>query len=189
MDTRFKNAVRISKKQQVEVLLNELRNTITRSNVDECIPILEWTKTKISLQEAEKTRQFRNSKPPHIAPPRAVNRGEIYGAVLGRNIGSEQNGKSRPVIIVQETKHSQNSPTIIVAPLTDAHDKNGNLKRLQATHVLFSHSKLSKESVIKLEHMKCISKNRLNGIMCTVEDTKDLMQEVDQKIIQTLSIK
>ena len=44
-------------------------------------------------------------------------RGDIYMADFGHGAGSEQEGM-RPVLIVQNNAGNQNSPTVIVAPIT-----------------------------------------------------------------------
>ncbi len=157
--------------------------------MDDSIPILEWVKKKIELNDKEYKRKITHKRNKQDGAPRAVKRGEVYGATLGRNIGSEQNGRSRPVIIIQETTYSQESPTILVAPLTASHDKYGNTKRVLPTHILFSHEKLDKESIIKLEHIRSISKNRLNAILCYSKDTEKIMPEIDKKLSLVFGIK
>ena len=119
--------------------------------------------------------------------PRVVKFGKVYGCNLGKNIGSEQNGKSRPVVILQ--KDSPNSPTVIVAPLTDAHDVNGNLKTIYPTHVLVKDPNLTKESIIKLEHIRSVSKNRLTEYMTDLNDNKGVIKEIEEKLKDMLCIK
>ena len=179
----------VTKKQQVLNLLQQIETMITINNVDDCLPILKWSADKFILNDAERRRQSTHKKNKNLGKPRAIKRGEIYGATLGRNIGSEQNGRSRPVIILQDTFFSQESPTVLVAPLTAVYDKCGNHKRIMKTHVLFSHPKLTKDSVIKLEHIRSISKNRLNSLICEEYDTKTLMSEIDDKLFLTFGIK
>lgn len=178
----------VPKKQQVLNILSDLENTITPRNVDIGINILNWAKEKIILAEKESKRQYYlqrdNSNPRN--KPRVVKFGKVYGCNLGKNIGSEQNGKSRPVIILQ--KDSPNSPTVIVAPLTDAYDSNGNLKTIYPTHVLVKDDNLTKESIIKLEHIRSISKNRLTEYMTDLNDNKEVIKEVERKLKDMLSI-
>ena len=179
----------ISKKQQVVNILTDLENTITARNVDIGINILNWAKDKIILAERESKRQYYlqkdNTNPRN--KPRVVKFGKVYGCNLGKNIGSEQNGKSRPVVILQ--KDTPNSPTVIVAPLTDAHDANGNLKTIYPTHVLVKDPKLTKESIIKLEHIRSVSKNRLTEYMTDLNDDEGVMEEVERKLKDMLCIK
>lgn len=119
--------------------------------------------------------------------PSVVKFGKVYGCNLGKNIGSEQNGKSRPVVILQ--KNSPNSPTVIVAPLTDAHDANGNLKTIYLTHILVKDPNLTKESIIKLEHIRSVSKNRLTEYMTDLNDNKGVIKEIEEKLKDMLCIK
>lgn len=179
----------VSKKQQVLNILTDLENTITPRNADIGINILNWAKEKIILAERESKRQYYlqkdNTNPRN--KPRVVKFGKVYGCNLGKNIGSEQNGKSRPVVILQ--KDSPNSPTVIVAPLTDAHDANGNLKTIYPTHILVKDPKLTKESIIKLEHIRSVSKNRLTEYMTDLNDDEGIIEEIERKLKDMLCIK
>lgn len=172
----------VSKRDQVKNLLTDIQNIISNANFDTGIHILRWTIEKISLATAEKNRQSSHKTDKSRNLPRSVRRGEIYGANLGNNIGSEQNGRSRPVLIIQSDHTSRNSPTIIVAPLSDAYYKDGSKKNLLNTHVAIMGHNLTKESNVKLEHIRCISKNRLNSLICSVEESKDVMKAVDSKL-------
>ena len=174
----------ITKKQQVQNLLKEIENVITSVNADIAIPILQWTKEKILMDTSEKYRQekYKTSKLRKFKP-RAVKQWEVYGCALGKNVGSEQNGKSRPVIIAQDTSNCMKSPTVLIIPLTAAFDKNGNKKRKLDTQIEFSHPKMSKLSYIKVEHARCISKARLTEKMCdldpcTIKDIKEKVKVV-----------
>lgn len=179
----------VSKKQQVLNILTDLEHTITARNVDIGINILNWAKEKIILAEKESKRQYylqkNNANPKN--KPRVVRYGKVYGCNLGKNIGSEQNGKSRPVIVLQ--KDSPNSPTVIVAPLTDAHDANGNLKTIYPTHVLVKDPNLTKESIIKLEHIRSVSKNRLTEYMTDLNSDTKIIEEIERKLKEMLCIK
>lgn len=99
-------AKHVSKQQQVLDLINEIQAQINRQNVDCAIPLLRWTKEKLDLTYTELNRR---------SSPRTVQRGKVYYALLGRNIGSEQNGY-RPVLVVQEKGKNTTSPTVIVVP-------------------------------------------------------------------------
>lgn len=179
----------VSKEEQVKTLLSDLKQTINAKNADIAINILKWTREKILLDENEKSRQYYHLRNKKINKPRVVKRGYVYGANLGKNIGSEQNGHSRPVVVIQETADNVNSPTIIIAPLTDAHDKSGNMKRLLPSHILINDPKLSKESIIKLEHCRCISKNRLTEFMCNLNKDKKVTNEINEKLKFVFCIK
>ena len=171
----------ITKKQQVLNLLNDIEATITSRNADIAIPILKWTQEKIRLDTVEKNRheKYQSTKYRKYRP-RAVKQWEVYGCALGKNIGSEQNGVSRPVVIVQDTRESMHSPTVLVAPFTSAYDKDGNKKRKLDTQVEFLNDKMTKASYIKVEHARCISKSRLTEKMCDLDE--NTISEIKEKI-------
>jgi mRNA-degrading endonuclease toxin of MazEF toxin-antitoxin module len=182
-----KNLTRhISKQQQVKNLLTELENTINRNNVDLAIPLLEWTKEKINLSYREKNRVDKYIRTKKIqGKPRFVKRGGVYYANLGKNVGSEQNGY-RPVLVVQEKGANATSPTVIIIPLTDAHDKHGQPKRVLNTHLVISHPSLSKVSMVKAEYARSISKNRLRDFVCQLDS--QIMSDVDVRIKKTFQL-
>ena len=153
------------------------------------INILNWAKEKILLAEKESRRQYYLQKDGtnFKNKPRVVKFGKVYGCNLGKNIGSEQNGKSRPVVVLQ--KDTPNSPTVIVAPLTDAHDSNGNLKKLYPSHILVKDPHLTKESIIKLEHIRSVSKNRLTEYMADLNKDEGVIEEIQEKLKDLLCIK
>ena len=171
----------ISKKEQVKNILTELETkTVSAQNVDISINLLNWTKEKIGLSKQESDRNYFSKKFPKNPKnkPRNVQYGHIYGCNLGQNIGSEQNGKSRPVIVLQQ--NTPNSPTVIVAPLTGACHEDGSRKKLYPYHVLIKDANLTKESIIKLEHLRSISKNRLNEEMTDLTLNKEAMNEIKE---------
>ena len=178
----------ITKKQQVKNILSDLENTITTRNVDIGINILNWAKEKIILAEKESRQYYLQKDATNLKnKPRIVKFGKVYGCNLGKNIGSEQNGKSRPVVVLQ--KNTRNSPTVIVAPLTDAHDANGNLKNLYPSHILVKDPNLTKESIIKLEHIRSVSKNRLTEYMTDLNKDDGVIEEIQEKLKDLLCIK
>ena len=178
----------ITKKQQFQNLLKEIENVITSVNADIAIPILQWTKEKILMDTSEKYRQekYKTAKLRKFKP-RAVKQWEVYGCALGKNVGSEQNGHSRPVIIAQDTSKCMKSPTVLIIPLTAALDKNGNKKRKLDTQIEFSHPKMSKLSYIKVEHARCISKARLTEKMCDLDD--DTINEIKKMVKVVYNLK
>lgn len=85
-----------------------------------------------------------------------VKRGDIYYADLSPVIGSEQGGM-RPVLIVQNNVGNKYSPTVIVAAITTKIEKGK-----MPTHVEVGADKgLEKNSVVLLEQMRTIDKQRL----------------------------
>lgn len=182
--------VYVSKKEQVKNILTELgTKTISAQNADISITLLNWTKEKIILSKQENDRNYFSKKFPKNPKnkPRNVKYGHIYGCNLGKNIGSEQNGKSRPVIVLQQ--NNPNSPTVIIAPLTGAYHDDGSKKKLYPYHVLIQDPNLTKESIIKLEHLRSISKNRLNEEMTDLTSNIEAMNEINTKLKKLLCVK
>ena len=105
-----------------------------------------------------------------------VKRGDIYYADLSPVIGSEQGGL-RPVLIVQNDVGNKYSPTVIAAAITSQVGKN----RLP-THidVLADSFGLAKDSVILLEQIRTIDKQRLKEKMGHLDD--GIMKKVNDAI-------
>ncbi len=105
-----------------------------------------------------------------------VKRGDIYYADLSPVVGSEQGGL-RPVLIVQNDVGNKYSPTVIAAAITSQVGKN----RLP-THidVVADQYGLAKDSVILLEQIRTLDKQRLKEKMGHLDD--GLMQKVNDAI-------
>ena len=90
-----------------------------------------------------------------------VKRGDIYYADLSPVVGSEQGGV-RPVLIVQNDVGNKYSPTVIAAAITSQQEKS----RLP-THISVNGNQcgLSKDSVVLLERVRTIDKQRLKERM------------------------
>lgn len=86
-----------------------------------------------------------------------VKKGDLFFADLSPVVGSEQGGV-RPVLVVQNDVGNKYSPTIIVAAVTS---QTGKAKL--PTHVQLSATEggLSKDSVVLLEQLRTIDKQRL----------------------------
>ena len=91
-----------------------------------------------------------------------VKRGDIYYADLSPVVGSEQGGV-RPVLIVQNDVGNKYSPTVIAAAITSRCDKN-NLP----THIEVDCG-LAKDSVVLLEQVRTIDKQRLRERMGSLD--------------------
>lgn len=102
-----------------------------------------------------------------------IKRGDIYRAVLNPVIGSEQGG-TRPVLILQNDIGNKFSPTVIIAPIT------GQQKKSLPTHVQISIPDLPKDSIILLEQIRTIDKQRLSEYVGCIVNTQ--MKEVEQAI-------
>ena len=107
-------------------------------------------------------------------------RGELYYADLEPVIGSEQGGE-RPVVILQNNKGHQHSPTVIVAPLTTQ-----KIKPRLPTHVMVSTSGLRSSSLVLLEQIRTIDKKRMRNYIGTVTD--DEMQEIEKAVLASVGI-
>ena len=90
-----------------------------------------------------------------------VKRGEIYYADLSPVVGSEQGG-IRPVLIVQNDVGNKYSPTVIAAAITSQQDKTE-----LPTHIKVDADDcgLSKNSIVLLEQVRTIDKQRLSERM------------------------
>ena len=86
-----------------------------------------------------------------------VKKGDLFFADLSPVVGSEQGG-IRPVLVVQNDVGNKYSPTIIVAAVTS---QTGKAKL--PTHVQLNATQggLSKNSVVLLEQLRTIDKQRL----------------------------
>lgn len=95
-----------------------------------------------------------------------VKRGDIFYADLSPVVGSEQGGV-RPVLIIQNDIGNRYSPTVIAAAITSQQDKS----RLP-THIKIGAENcgLSKDSIILLEQVRTIDKQRLKEKMGTLDD-------------------
>ena len=94
-----------------------------------------------------------------------IKRGDIYYADLSPVVGSEQGGV-RPVLIVQNDVGNKFSPTVIAAATTSRIEKN-NLP----THIEVDGGEcgLAKDSVVLLEQVRTIDKQRLREKMGTLD--------------------
>lgn len=110
-----------------------------------------------------------------------MNRGEIYYADLSPVIGSEQGGY-RPVVVLQNNKGNKYSTTVIVAPISSRMTKNP-----LPTHVMIETEFLEKKSVILLEQIRTIDKQRIDEKLGLLSNT--IMERVNQAIKTSLDIK
>lgn len=105
-----------------------------------------------------------------------VKRGDIFYADLSPVIGSEQGG-IRPVLIVQNDVGNRYSPTVIAAAITSRRDKTK-----LPTHIPIeaSGSGLQKDSVVLLEQVRTLDKQRLKEKMGSVDYNS--MKEINQAL-------
>lgn len=94
-----------------------------------------------------------------------IRRGDIYYADLRPVVGSEQGG-IRPVLIIQNDVGNKHSPTVICAAITSRMNK-----AKLPTHVELDarHCNMVKDSVILLEQLRTIDKQRLKEKICRID--------------------
>ncbi len=102
---------------------------------------------------------------------KTILRGEMYYADLTPVVGSEQGG-IRPVLIIQNNIGNKHSPTTIVAAITS---KAMAKASLPTHHLLNNASMLNKESIVLLEQIRTIDKQRLKAFIGTL-DQEDILR-------------
>ncbi|MEG2627757.1 MAG: type II toxin-antitoxin system PemK/MazF family toxin [Anaerovoracaceae bacterium] len=111
-----------------------------------------------------------------------VKKGDLYFADLSPVVGSEQGG-IRPVLVVQNDVGNKYSPTIIVAAVTSQINK-----AKLPTHVELeaTNGGLSKNSVVLLEQLRTIDKQRLKERIGTLNESQ--IPNVDEALSVSLGI-
>ena len=109
-----------------------------------------------------------------------LKRGEIYYADLSPVVGSEQSG-IRPVLIIQNDRDNNSSPTTIVAAITSS-----KTKAELPTHVTFTADCLPYESTVLLEQIRTVDKTRLSD--CIGAIGTEAMKGVDRAIVSSFGI-
>ena len=107
-----------------------------------------------------------------------IRRGDIFYADLSPVVGSEQGGV-RPVLVIQNNVGNRHSPTAITSKMN---------KAKLPTHIEISTRdyKIVKNSVILLEQIRTIDKQRLKEYVCHIDSA--MMQKVDKAIRISLEI-
>ena len=111
-----------------------------------------------------------------------IKRGDIYFADLRPVVGSEQGGV-RPVLIIQNDMGNKHSPTVICAAITSRMNK-----AKLPTHVELSarDCDMMKDSVILLEQLRTIDKQRLREKICHLDG--DLLDQVNDALKVSLEL-
>ena len=109
-------------------------------------------------------------------------RGDIYYADLRPVVGSEQGGV-RPVLIIQNDIGNKHSPTVICAAITSKMNK-----AKLPTHVELNTKRcdMIRDSVILLEQLRTIDKQRLKERICHIDD--ELLKDVDRALMISLEL-
>jgi mRNA interferase MazF len=111
-----------------------------------------------------------------------VKRGFIFFADLSPVVGSEQGGV-RPVLVIQNDIGNRYSPTVIVAAITSQIDK---AKLPTHVEIAASEYNLDKDSVILLEQIRTIDKQRLQKKVTELDDR--VMQRIDEALRISLGL-
>ena len=111
-----------------------------------------------------------------------IRRGDIYYADLRPVVGSEQGGV-RPVLIIQTDVGNKHSPTVICAAITSRMNK-----AKLPTHVELNTRRCAmiKDSVILLEQLRTIDKQRLKEKICHIDE--ELQHRVDEALMISLEL-
>ena len=111
-----------------------------------------------------------------------IQRGDIYYADLRPVVGSEQGG-IRPVLIIQNDVGNRHSPTVICAAITSQMHK-----AKLPTHVELNTRRCAmiKDSVILLEQLRTIDKQRLKEKICHIDE--ELQHRVDEALMISLEL-
>jgi len=111
-----------------------------------------------------------------------IRRGDVYYADLRPVVGSEQGGV-RPVLIIQNDVGNKHSPTVICAAITSKMNK-----AKLPTHVELSagQSDMVKDSVILLEQLRTIDKQRLREKICHID--RVMQEKVDEALKVSLEL-
>ena len=111
-----------------------------------------------------------------------IRRGDIFYADLRPVVGSEQGGV-RPVLIIQNDVGNRHSPTVICAAITSRMNK-----AKLPTHVELKarNRSLVRDSVILLEQVRTIDKQRLREKICHIDG--EMMRRVDEAMRISLEL-
>ena len=111
-----------------------------------------------------------------------MKRGDVFYADLRPVVGSEQGGV-RPVLIIQNDVGNKYSPTVICAAITSKLNK-----AKLPTHIELEAKKygLVKDSVILLEQLRTIDKQRLKDKVCHLDS--DIMKRVNVSLLVSLEL-
>lgn len=120
-------------------------------------------------------------------------KGEIFWCDLGENIGQETN-KKRPVVVLSSSKRNKRLSHVTVAPITSTvkYKKFGDVTfgLKYPFHFLMKNKVyqfLDNDSVIKLEQLRTVSKNRLDGYPIGQLSDEDL-KIINKKISNFLDL-
>ena len=112
-----------------------------------------------------------------------IKRGEIYYVNLEPVVGSEQGG-TRPVLIIQNNAGNKYSSTTIIAAAITSKSAKSPLP----THIEFKNvAGLAKDSLLLLEQMRTIDKNRIRGYIGYLDE--NTMEKVNKALCVSLGLR
>lgn len=111
-----------------------------------------------------------------------IRRGDIYYADLRPVVGSEQGGV-RPVLIIQNDVGNKHSPTVICAAITS---KMNKAKLPTHVELRAGQCDMVKDSVILLEQLRTIDKQRLREKICRIDG--EILRRVDEALMVSLEL-
>lgn len=111
-----------------------------------------------------------------------IRRGDIFYADLRPVVGSEQGG-IRPVLIIQNDIGNKHSPTVICAAITS---KMNKAKLPTHIEIDASNYDIVRDSVILLEQLRTIDKQRLKDKVCHLD--QDILAQVDRALQISLEL-
>ena len=113
---------------------------------------------------------------------RTIKRGDVFYAELNPVVGSEQGG-IRPVLIISNDIGNSHSPTVIIAAITGKTQTKAKLP----THTEVKDVEgLGRDSIILLEQIRTIDKQRLKNHMGTMPN--NIMARVDKALAISLAM-
>ena len=111
-----------------------------------------------------------------------MKKGDLFFADLSPVVGSEQGGV-RPVLVVQNDVGNKYSPTIIVAAVTS---QTGKAKLPTHVQLQATQGGLSKDSVVLLEQLRTIDKQRLKEKIGALSENQ--LPDVEKALSVSLGI-
>jgi mRNA interferase MazF len=104
---------------------------------------------------------------------RMIRRGDIYLADLSPVVGCEEGGV-RPIYVLSNNLGNKHAPVITAAAISST------TKRMMPTHYKLEARKhgVERDSIIMLEQIRTIDKNRLNGYLTSIDP--QTMKEIDK---------
>ena len=114
-----------------------------------------------------------------------IRRGDIYYADLRPVVGSEQGGV-RPVLIIQNDVGNKHSPTVICAAITSKMNKAKLPTHVEYVELDTRKCNMIKDSVILLEQLRTIDKQRLKEKICHIDE--ELLGKVNTALRVSLEL-